>query len=55
MNKELLKLLPTDLELAKLSKKLEVAITSRSELLARIDMLNLKEMELEITEGSMSI
>ena len=47
MNKELLKLLPSDQELAKLSAKTQVAMTSRNELLSQIGTLDLEKMELE--------
>ena len=47
MNKELLKLLPNEVELAKLSKELQTTITSREQLLAQISTLDLEKMELE--------
>lgn len=47
MNKELLKLLPSDQELAKLSAKTQVVMTSRNELLSQIGTLDLEKMELE--------
>ena len=47
MNKELLKLLPSDQELAKLSAKTQVVMTSRKDLLSQIGTLDLEKMELE--------
>lgn len=47
MKKELLKLLPTEQELLKLSAKLKTVITSRDELLAQIGGLELDKIELE--------
>ena len=47
MNKELLKLLPSDQELAKLSAKTQVVMTSRNDLLSQIGTLDLEKMELE--------
>ena len=45
MNKELLKLLPSDQELAKLSAKTQVVMTSRKDLLSQIGTLDLETME----------
>lgn len=47
MNKELLKLLPSDQELAKLSAKTQTVMTTRKELLSQIGVLDLDKMELE--------
>lgn len=47
MNKDLIKLLPNDLELARLSKQLKKTLTSREELLSQVGTLNLAKMELE--------
>jgi len=47
MNKELLKLLPNEIELAKLSKKLQATVTSREQLLVQIGGLKLSELGLE--------
>ena len=47
MEKELLKLLPSEQELAKLSAKVKTTITSRDELLAQIGTLKLDELDLE--------
>jgi len=47
MDKDLLKLLPNEQELALLSGKLKATITSREELLTRIGTLKLEEMSLE--------
>ena len=47
MKKELIKLLPTEQELLKLSAKVKAVITSRDELLTQIGSLKLEEIELE--------
>ena len=47
MNRDLIKLLPNEQELAKLSEKLKVTLTNREELLTQIGMLNLEKLELE--------
>lgn len=47
MNNELLKLLPNEQELAKLSEKLSLTLTSREELLTRIGALKLEDMSLD--------
>lgn len=47
MNKDLIKLLPNEQELAKLSAKLRVTLTNREQLLSQIGMLKLENMELE--------
>ena len=50
MNKELLKLLPSDQELAKLSAKTQVVMTSRNELLSQIGTLDLENMAIKIKQ-----
>lgn len=47
MDKDLLKLLPNEVELAELSKELQITITNREQLLVQISTLNLDKMELE--------
>jgi hypothetical protein len=47
MKKELLKLLPSEQELAQLSSKVKVTMTNRNELLAQIGKLDLDKIELE--------
>jgi len=47
MNRDLIKLLPDEQELAKLSAKLNTTLTNREQLLSQIGMLDLDKMELE--------
>jgi hypothetical protein len=47
MKKELQNLIPSDLELARLSKKVSQAVTSRSQLMSIIDKLDTLNMDLE--------
>ena len=47
MNKDLIKLLPNEQELANLSTKLKVTLTNREQLLSQIGTLNLEQISLE--------